>query len=324
MFCLRLIFLLILLYSLNTGAQAKFHFANSPINTQNDLQLIKYLTKNPQLLDTNYLSCYLGKKFSSMKAPASISLRTQSPIIRTYWFDTNNQYVRYVLEQGRPNPNKSLADFSIILTRPENVLSKELDKIFDRLPHKAIDEHGKSVLAYFVSRNIKVFAHQHSHLVNLTKISLQYSGPSLPPPTTSEMEEAFQHRYKTALENAQVGQYNQAIPLLQTHLKSYPNDAQAHLELANTYKASSCLNKAISEYKLGLLTSGDNKEISDKCIKGLQTLKINLPRTALSNPSNFSNTSMERININNSSSNNSSSPVELNLPAKVKSIDVEF
>jgi hypothetical protein len=267
----RSISLLTLLFlSLNISAQAKSHLNSLPANTRADLQLLKNIVDSPQLLSPKYLECYLGPKALTMTAPFSQSLRSPAPVMKTFWLDRGENYPRYTLEQIWPASNKFLAEFSFVLSRPEDLLLTDVSKTLDEAPTKVIDANGRPAFAYACKDpTMKVLAYQDSHIVNLTKIAVQYSGPILLPPTTEQMNQAIEHRHEAALVHARSGHHDKAVSLLHSHLQSNPNDAEAHLQLADSYKASSCVNEAIGEYKAALANCGNNKELHDRCIEGL-------------------------------------------------------
>jgi len=133
----------ICILSLNIHSYAKSHFASLPTNTQKDLTLLKQIANSPSLLNPDYLQYFVGIKTSKMTAPLSQSLRSPAPVERTFWLNRESTYVRYIFEQSLPESDKFLAEFSILLTRPEDVLLKDLHKVLDEDPTYTIDENGR-------------------------------------------------------------------------------------------------------------------------------------------------------------------------------------
>jgi len=288
-------------------SHSKSHSDKLTADTRTDLDLLKAISQNPQLLNPKYLECYLGPKSAAMTAPFSKSLRSPAPVFRIFWLDRGEIYPRYMLEQSNPATHKFLAEFNIVLTLPEDVLIKDLSKALDEEPVKGFDENGHPILSYkSKDPTVRVLAYQDAHVVNLSKIALQYSGPILLPPSQAAMDQAIQHRRNAALEHARLGRHDKATSLLRSHLQNNPNDAEAHLQLADSYKARSCVNQAINEYKTTLTICGNDKEIHDRCIAGLHALKVDLPnQTAAVSDSSAEQTQIsvkQRININQAQS----------------------
>ncbi len=313
--------------SLNCPVEANSHLKSLPADTQEDLALLKRIADNPDLLNQKYLECYLGPKASAMTAPSSQSLRSPAPVTRTFWLDRSEVSTRYTLEQSVPQLDKSLAEFSFTLTRQEDIILPDISKTLNKDPSSVIDENAVPAFLYSMSPTVKVFAYQDTQVVNLYKIAVQYAGPSLSLPSKADMDEATKHRRDKAIDHVQHGRHDQASSLLQSHLAANPNDAEAHLKLAESYQARSCINDAIREYKTALAVCGNDNEIHDRCIEGLHSLKVDLPNRNLQTTNSLtphSNTLGARININPESSNNYQPSINSNAQLKIKTLDVGF
>ncbi len=308
-------------------AQAKSHLHTLPDDTQEDLVLLKRIADNPNLLNPKYLECSLGPKASAMIARSSQSLRSSAPVVRTFWLDRSGNSTRYIFEQSVPNPNKYLGELSLALDRNEDVTVQDMTKVFSKDPTRAFDENAQPVLLYTMSPCINVLAYEDARVTNLSKIALQYAGPRLSLPSNADMAEAMKHRRDIALKHAELGHHDKASFLLREHLAANPNDAEAHLKLAESYQARSCVNDAIREYKIALATCGNDKDIHDRCLAGLHSLKVDLPNSALP-AANFlpTNTNMvpARININPEPDHTSPPNINSATGHKIKSLDVGF
>jgi hypothetical protein len=295
-FLIKYTALLILFFlTLNSPAQAKSHLHKLPTDTQEDLALIKRVADNPDLLNPKYLECYLGPKASTMIARSSKSLRSPAPVSRTFWLDRDGSSIHYTFEQSILNLNKFLAEFSFAPNRQEDLTFEDVSKVLNKEPIRAFDENAQPAFLYTINPNIKIFAYQDAHVINLSRVALQYAGPSLPLPSATDMAEAIKHRRDAALQHASLGHHDKASSLLRSHLAANPTDAEAHLKLAQSYQARSYVNDAIREYKIALATCGNDKDIHDHCLEGLHSLKVDLP-----SPASPVNTNMvpARININ--------------------------
>lgn len=184
-----------------------------------------------------------------MVAPRSQSIRSPAHTQRTFWQDRNGNYARYSFEHSAPDPNTFLAEFTIVTTRQEDLLLKDISKTLDKEPTYTLDENGFPAQLYVLDSGVKVFAYQDGVLINLARIAVRYAGPTPSPPTKEDLYEAIEYRHNQALEQQRLGHYDKANSLLQSHLQANPTDAEAHLNLAESYKARSCINEAITEYK---------------------------------------------------------------------------
>ncbi len=246
-------------------------------------------------------------------------LRLLATVSKVSWLDKNESYPRYTLEQGTTHLNKYVvAEFSFAPTHLEDIRIQDINKITDKEPNKSFDEEGHPMVSYLINSNLKVFAYEGSHIVNINRIAVQYIGPALPPLTQSDMDEAIQFRRDAAFEHSHHGRHAKAISLLHAHLRTNPNDVEAHLKLAESYKANSYINESIAEYKTTLTLCGNNSEIHARCIEGLHALKVDLPNNSLpvtNLPITNSSPSQRRININ---------PADNHSTNKSKSLDVGF
>jgi predicted Zn-dependent protease len=66
----------------------------------------------------------------------------------------------------------------------------------------------------------------------------------------------------------------ESLPVLEARAKTRPGDPEAHLHLAEAYKAQSQLVGAIGEYKVALALSGGNQEVRDKALSALRQMHV--------------------------------------------------
>jgi hypothetical protein len=127
---------------------------------------------------------------------------------------------------------------------------------------------------YSLSANTTVTTLVPPNCFTVKQIEVEYKGPELPPLSQDEVNASIDERRARALDHHQKGQHDQALPLLVRHLQVRPTDAEAHLKLAESYKARCCINPAIEQYHLALQFAGDDDDLRKRCLDGLQTLKV--------------------------------------------------
>ncbi len=309
----RIVFALNLLFLSTHPALAKSHLDSLSESVKQDLYLAQRLANNPSLYNAKYLDCYLGPRAQAISAPFSTSLRSHTPVFKTFWHDRTGQINRYKLEYSQPASDKYLAEFQFLPTRQDGLLISDMNSILGTSPTQTLDEEGQTTLMYDIEPNsenqhnnksnnkqknkqntihnenwplghTKIFIYQDTHLVNVARLGVQYAGPPPPPPSDADMEEANTYRRDTAFANQKLGNHDQAQSQLKSHLKAHPKDAEAHLKLAESYKAKSCINESIAEYKIALSQSGDDSDLRDQCIAGLHSLKVDIPEASIPAP----------------------------------------
>lgn len=294
--------------SLSTSVLAKSQSKIIRKDNKEDFDLIKRIAKNPTLLNPAYIQCYTGPQTKTMIVPQSKNLHCTSQIKRTYWFGQDESYERYTFEQNIQNLPKSYIEFSINPSFHDYMRVKELSKILDKKPQKAIDAEGHQAALYTLDNNLKVWGYEQDMLVNLSKIAVQYIGPPLLPPSQSDMQEAITYKRKIAFEHARLANHRKGIPLLQSYLQMEPGDMEAHLKLAECYKAGSFINPAINEYRLVLANTTAGDKLNEQAIAGLASLKVDIPGIS-------SSQSISEHNNINSSVNSKSTEVN---PAEIQ------
>jgi tetratricopeptide (TPR) repeat protein len=245
--------------------------------TQADMTLIGHLAESPQLMNIDYLECYLGPKDSLLKTGLAQRHRTSAPAINTLWRDASGRHVAYQLVTSMQSRSDYMAEFNALIPESMHRRLKEMNKILNLSAKPSYDEQGKPIDIYESRPDTKVLIYQAPGLADLNKIRVIYAGNMLPPPSAADMQQAMQYRRDSAIAHQKVGNHEQAATLLKEHLRSNPDDAEAHLKLAESYKAQCRVNEAISEYRTALNSSGSDNDLRKRCIEGLHSLKIDLP-----------------------------------------------
>jgi hypothetical protein len=88
------------------------------------------------------------------------------------------------------------------------------------------------------------------------------------------MSRAQLQRKGLAMDHINHGRYRQGIAVLSEHLGESPDDVEAHLALAQAFKANCQINEAIAQYRYTLANSGNNPTVQSQCIKDLQDMKV--------------------------------------------------
>jgi hypothetical protein len=116
----------------------------------------------------------------------------------------------------------------------------------------------------------------------LNEARIVYSGPPLPPPSPEQMQAAQAAMFERAHATAQSAEKNEShgaptaetVSLLRARVRSQPGNAEAHLDLAQALRRSCQINGAIVEYRAALNLSVDDKDVHDKALKALQSLRV--------------------------------------------------
>ena len=269
------------------NAQSKAALKAKQDRLHADLTLIGHLAASPQLMNIDYLECYLGPKDSSIITASAQLQRASVPARTTLWHDSAGRYAAYKLENSMQSPSDCAVEFSALVPDKVRARLKDVDKILEVSGEHSFDEKGLPMQVYDTRPDTKVMVYQAPGLEDINKIRVQYAGNLLGPPSAADMQTAMQYRKDTAATQQKLGNQNQASALLQAHLQSNPSDAEAHLMLADSYKAQCHINQAISEYRIALDRSGDDDDLRKRCIAGLHSLKIDVPPQSLQSQNSY-------------------------------------
>jgi tetratricopeptide (TPR) repeat protein len=277
------ILLVILFLCIVLGEDANQAQANNKVwqkKADADTALISHLAQEPQLMNTSYLDCYLGENDGSSNIAMARPGHSQSPTTVTVWHDLEGHFGAYKLASSLYNPSTYFAEFSAPISTAAQLRLKDIDKLLKLSSSQAFDEQGKPVYLYQTRPDTQVLVYQAPGVADINKIRVCYEGAVLPPPSATDMQEALQYRRDEALSAQKMGNHQQAAHLFQAHLRSNPNDAEAHLKLAESYKAQCRINDAIKEYRIALDHCGNDDQLHQQCIDGLHSLQVDLPAEA--------------------------------------------
>jgi tetratricopeptide (TPR) repeat protein len=150
----------------------------------------------------------------------------------------------------------------------------DLDSKFGTPTKKHYNEVGQPTNVYQLSTGTTLTASQPSCTFHVQKMFVAYKGVQLPLPSNDDFHQALVERRQIAFEHHDKGRHATAVPALLSYVRDYPNDAEAHIRLAESYKARACANRAIAEYSVALKLSGDNSSLRQMSIDGLKSLKV--------------------------------------------------
>ncbi len=260
-----------------TKEQAKVSLNKQPDSTILASDLIKRLTQHPELLNADYLDYYFGPRTQSQRQPSAMSRYTQGLATKTMWQPQTGQNIWDKLEVSQQGQSNYMAELIAIVPQMVHMQPEDMQQALGVTGKHSFDEQGQSVDIYVTRPDTQVTTYQLYGLVDIGKIKIKYAGVNPGLPSQADMQEAAAYRRKIAFEHYRLGNYNQAKTLLKEHLKSNPDDAEAHFKLAQSYEATSSLNESINEYRTALAKCGDNDDLRKECLKGLQSLKVGQP-----------------------------------------------
>jgi hypothetical protein len=246
--------------------------AESKLNDSDErsINLVTKLAYAPNLIAYDYLKNALG-------TPSRVSILPGGIARQAEWFDlgTNHTRYRYQQEFGPLVPVGCLRNhFELFLHEGADLDAKGLAKRLNSSCTTHFDQSANPTGFCKLSPNMTLEAHQFGSDRSINEICLDYVGPALAPPSQSEIVEALQVRRAEAFALHRQGYRVKAAPLLSSYLKDFPNDAEAHLKLAESYKAGGCLNQAINQYSLVYALSESNSPMRLAAERGLQALKV--------------------------------------------------
>ena len=243
-------------------------FADSGLDEQT-LALITKLSTNPELINESYLSTVLGTPTTPAGQPGTPANR--------YWYKQGTKGPKYELSNYDEQDGKHTSSFII------NDASRELDfedveKQFGKNPLRRFDQQARPMAIYSFSPNTSLIFTKPQNTFRVEKISVNYSGPPLPPPSVFDVQAASDMRKQQIFGMHQRGQYWESLPALVQHVKENPGDAESHYVLARAYKQSCFINQAVAEYSNALYLcqplTQENEDLTKRCMDGLAELKM--------------------------------------------------
>ncbi len=163
-------------------------------------------------------------------------------------------------------------------------------------PKKFFDYNGRANELFSFAPNTYLSFDCPPNSFRLNEARIVYRGAPLPAPSQEQLQmAAMAYSEKAAAAGlAEEDAYNKTkpgkkrkpskdknavptaelVPMLITSVRNQPLDPGAHLMLAQALKREAHLNEAISEYKIALAMSGDNQQVRDQALAGLQEMMI--------------------------------------------------
>ncbi len=243
-------------------------FADSGLDDET-LALITKLSTNPQLINETYLSTVLGNPTTAVGQPGSPANR--------YWYQQGTKGPKYELSSFDESDGKATTSF--VVNDPSRQLDfEDVEKLFGKDPLHRFDQQARPTAIYSFSPNTSVIFTKPQNTFRIEKISVNYAGPPLPPPSVFDVQAASDVRKQQILGMHEKGLHRESLPALTQHVKENPGDAEMHYHLARAYKESCCINPAVAEYSNALYLcqplTKENEELSKKCMEGLAELKM--------------------------------------------------
>jgi len=241
-------------------------------NDERSLNFLLLLAKQPHLLVYQYLVAALG-------APTRVSVLPGGLARQAEWFDYGSNHLRYRYQQefGALVLNAEVRNhFELILPEGTKIDLADLAKRIDSNCQTHFDERGFSCGQFRVSPNVILQVYQPDNYRALSEIDVSYVGNNLPQPQLPEILKAAETRRREAFEQQSQGSHAKAAPLLCSYLHDFPNDAEAHLRLGDSYKACGLLNEAINQYRLTYVLAQSDLTVRDSAFKALAQLNVAL------------------------------------------------
>jgi hypothetical protein len=243
-------------------------FADNELDEQT-LALITKLSTNPQLINETYLSTVLGNPTTSAGQPGAPSNK--------YWYKQGTKGPKYELTSYDEPDGKHTTTF--VINDPSRELDfEDVEKLFGNNPLRRFDQQARPMSIYSFNPNTSLIFTKPQNTFRVEKISVNYAGPPLPPPSVFDVQAASDVRKQQILDMHAKGLHWESLPTLWQHVKENPGDAEMHYHLARAYKQSCFINQAVAEYSnaLYLCVPGtkENEDLAKKCMDGLAELKM--------------------------------------------------
>lgn len=233
------------------------------------LALITKLSANPQLINESYLSTVLGSPTTAAGQPGSPANR--------YWYKQGTKGPKYELSSYDEPDGKATTSF--VINDPSRQLDfEDVEKQFGKNPLHRFDQEARPTAIYSFSPNTSLIFTKPQNTFRIEKISVNYSGPPLPPPSVFDVQAASDVRKQQILDMHSKGLHRESLPALVEHVKANPGDAEMHFVLARAYKESCLINPAVAEYSNALYLcqplTKENEDLAKRCMNGLAELKM--------------------------------------------------
>lgn len=231
--------------------------------------LIWKLSHQPELMNIEYLKYYIGRPHNEQHAS-----QTLNP--HYVWYDRDEK-VKYELEQTQNVPGQVVHSQMTVHLDGMGLTFEQLGKLYGAPVKRFYDYHAQPAEVYsFVPTTYLAFA-SPANTFKCNEAKIVYSGSPLPLPSPEDMaqgEAAMVARGALLAKNGEHLTSRESLPVLEARAKTRPDDAEAHLHLAEAYKSQSQLTGAIGEYKVALALSGGNQEVRDKALSALRQMHV--------------------------------------------------
>lgn len=195
---------------------------------------------------------------------------------------------RYWYKQGTKGPKYELSSFdepdgkattTFVINDPSRELDfEDVEQVFGNNPLRRFDQQARPTSIYSFSPNTSLIFTKPQNTFRIEKISVNYSGPPLPPPSVFDVQAASDIRKQQILDMHKNGLHRESLPALVQHVKENPGDAEMHYVLARAYKESCLINPAVAEYSNALYLcqplTQENQDLANRCMDGLTELKM--------------------------------------------------
>lgn len=237
------------------------------IDTAEAEEMVNKLAHQPELICIRYLHYFLGRPEDS---PANRFNATKHYV----WYRPNRRGVKYELVQEEAQPGRVTESTLLFHTDDLDLDLQKVESKFGKAPRKYFDQMSSPTEEYSFAPNTVISFTQKPNTFQVGRIAINYKGDPLPPPSLEDMARAQMQRKGLGMDHISHGRYREGIGVLSEHLGENPEDIEAHLALAQAFKANCQINEAIAQYRYTLANSGNNPAVQSQCIKDLQEMKV--------------------------------------------------
>lgn len=237
------------------------------IDTAEAEEMVNKLAHQPELICIRYLHYFLGRPEDS---PANRFNSTKHYV----WYRPNRRGVKYELVQEESQPGRVTESTLLFHTDDLDLDLQKVESKFGKAPRKYFDQMSSPTEEYSFAPNTVISFTQKPNTFQVGRIAINYKGDPLPPPSLEDMARAQMQRKGLGMDHISHGRYREGIGVLSEHLGENPEDIEAHLALAQAFKANCQINEAIAQYRYTLANSGNNPAVQSQCIKDLQEMKV--------------------------------------------------
>ncbi len=253
------------------------------IDTAETEEMVNKLSHQPELICIRYLHYFLGR-------PEDSPANRFNPTKHYVWYRPNRRGLKYELVQEEAQPGRITESTLVFHTDDLDLDLQKVESKFGKSPRKYFDQTSAPTEEYSFAPNTVISFTQKPNTFQIGRIAINYKGDPLPPPSLEDLARAQLQRKGLGMDHLSHGRYRESIGVLSEHLGESPEDIEAHLALAQAFKANCQINEAIAQYRYTLANSGNNPTVRAQCVKDLQDMKV-LPSVA-------ADTELQQHNVN--------------------------